>query len=122
MPYFLICSATISSLPSRPSRFSLKLFHDRDLQEQMFQLLGLPKDIYEEQFSTLLEAFEYGAPPHGGIAFGIDRMIMLMNQRDTIRDVIAFPKTQNHGCLMMDAPASASLDQLIDLGISVDEL
>lgn len=91
--------------------------HDRALQEQMFERLGLEKDVYEDQFSTLLDAFEYGAPPHGGIAFGLDRMLMLMAERETIRDVIAFPKTQSAVDLMVDAPSTVAPKQLRELHI-----
>lgn len=94
--------------------------HDRALQEQMFALLGLEKEVYEEQFQTLLQAFEYGAPPHGGIAFGIDRMIMLMAKRDTIRDVIAFPKTQSAMDVMVDAPSYVPRQSLRELHIKLD--
>ncbi len=96
--------------------------HNQELQERVFTALGFSKEAAWEQFGFLLEALKYGTPPHGGLAFGLDRLIMLLLDHDNIRDVIAFPKTQNHSCLMMDAPGQASLDQLIDLGISVDEL
>ncbi|MEE0511999.1 MAG: aspartate--tRNA ligase, partial [Peptococcaceae bacterium] len=94
--------------------------HDRALQEKMFDLLGLSEDVYRERFSMLLDAFEYGAPPHGGLAIGIDRMLMLMAKRDTIRDVIAFPKTQNAADLMADAPSPVDRKQLRELHIKVD--
>ena len=94
--------------------------HDRALQEKMFDLLGLSEEVYRERFSMLLDAFEYGAPPHGGLAIGIDRMLMLMAKRDTIRDVIAFPKTQNAADLMADAPSPVDRKQLRELHIKVD--
>lgn len=94
--------------------------HKRELQEKMFDLLGLEKEIYEFQFSTLLDAFEYGAPPHGGVALGIDRMLMLMANRETIRDVIPFPKTQSAVDLMVDAPSQVSKSQLRELHIKLD--
>ncbi len=94
--------------------------HDRELQEKMFDLLGLSEDVYRERFSMLLDAFEYGAPPHGGLAIGIDRMLMLMAKRDTIRDVIAFPKTQNAADLMAEAPSPVDRKQLRELHIKVD--
>lgn len=96
--------------------------HNQEIQERVFTALGFSKEAAWEQFGFLLEALKYGTPPHGGLAFGLDRLMMLLLDLDNIRDVIAFPKTQNHSCLMMDAPGQASLDQLIDLGISVDEL
>lgn len=96
--------------------------HNQDVQEKMFKALGFTMDEAWEKFGFLLEALKYGTPPHGGLAFGLDRLIMLLMDIDNIRDVIAFPKTQNHSCLMTDAPAEAELDQLIDLGISLDDV
>ncbi len=96
--------------------------HNQEVQEKMFKALGFSTESAWNQFGFLLEALKYGTPPHGGIAFGFDRLIMMLLQIDNIRDVIAFPKTQNHSCLMSDAPADAQLDQLIDLGISIDEI
>ncbi|MBS6342203.1 MAG: aspartate--tRNA ligase [Eubacterium limosum] len=96
--------------------------HNQDVQEKMFKALGFTMEDAWKQFGFLLEALKYGTPPHGGLAFGLDRLIMMLMDIDNIRDVIAFPKTQNHSCLMTDAPAEAQLDQLIDLGISIDEI
>lgn len=96
--------------------------HQEEVQMKMLKALGMDETSANRQFGFLLEALKYGAPPHGGLAFGLDRLVMLLMDIDNIRDVIAFPKTQNHSCLMTGAPSDAELDQLIDLGISVDEL
>lgn len=95
--------------------------HNQDLQEKMFAAIGMTKEQAWNQFAFLLEALKYGTPPHGGLAFGMDRLIMMLLDIDNIRDVIAFPKIQNHSCLMTNAPAPAELDALIDLGISIDD-
>lgn len=92
--------------------------HDPGLQRMMFKLLGIDEAMAEEQFGFLLEAFEYGAPPHGGIALGLDRLVMLMAGRSTIRDVIAFPKTQSAACLLTRAPQPARESQLRELHLS----
>ena len=94
--------------------------HDSELQEKMFKLLNMTPEEYTEQFSGLLNAFQYGAPPHGGLAFGVDRLLMLMAKRDTIRDVIPFPKTQSAMDVMMDAPSPVSNAQLRELHIKLD--
>jgi len=86
--------------------------HARDLQEQMFSLLGFSKEEARERFGFLLEAFEYGTPPHGGFAFGIDRLIMVLLDVESLRDVLAFPKVQNASCLMMETPGPVSEEQL----------
>lgn len=91
--------------------------HDRLLQQKVFKLLKLSDNDIKQKFSFLLDAFEYGAPPHGGIALGLDRLIMLLACRDSIRDVIAFPKTQTATCLMTGAPDTVEDSQLKDLNI-----
>jgi aspartyl-tRNA synthetase len=97
---------------------SLRIY-DRGLQERVFRILGLDKDTIERRFGFLLEAFEYGVPPHGGIAPGLDRIVMMLAGTDNIRDVIAFPKTQTVQDLMLDAPSPVEKAQLDELGIQV---
>ena len=92
-----------------------------ELQRKIFQLLGLSEGEITEQFGHMLEAFEYGAPPHGGIALGIDRLVMLLSGGDTIRDVIAFPKMQNGQDVLMRAPSPVSMEQLRDLHLRLQE-
>jgi aspartyl-tRNA synthetase len=91
--------------------------HQRALQEQIFGLLGLSSEEAQDKFGFLLNAFEYGAPPHGGLAFGLDRLIMLMVGADSLRDVIAYPKTQSATCLMTSAPSEIANKQLQELHI-----
>lgn len=93
--------------------------HRRDLQKKIFDLVGFSQEEAKEKFGFLLDAFEYGAPPHGGVAFGLDRMIMLMNKEESIRDVIAFPKTQSASDLLVDAPSPVVAKQLDELHIKV---
>jgi aspartyl-tRNA synthetase len=93
--------------------------HKENVQEEMFKLLGIEKEEAREKFGFLLDALQYGAPPHGGIAIGLDRLVMLMLGLDSIRDVIAFPKTQKAACLMTDAPSDVSEKQLKELGIAL---
>ncbi len=93
--------------------------HDQTLQKKMFSLLGFTDEQAYEQFGFLLDAFSFGVPPHGGLAFGLDRMVMLMTGSKSIRDVIAFPKVQNSSDLMTEAPAPVADNQLDELGISI---
>ncbi|MEW6608139.1 MAG: aspartate--tRNA ligase, partial [bacterium] len=93
--------------------------HRRDIQERVFKLLKIEENEAKAKFGFLLEALEYGAPPHGGIAFGLDRLLRLMVGADSIREVIAFPKTQSATCLMTDAPFEVSNKQLKELSIEV---
>ena len=95
--------------------------HQNDIQEKMFEVLGFKKEDAYERFGFLLNAFKYGVPPHGGLAFGFDRLIMLMAKEDNIRDVIAFPKVKDASCLMTKAPSEVDEKQLEELGISLEE-
>lgn len=95
--------------------------HQNDVQEKMFEALGFTKEAAYEQFGFLLEAFKYGVPPHAGLAYGLDRLIMLMAKEDSIREVIAFPKVKDASCLMTQAPGTVEPTQLEELGISITE-
>jgi aspartyl-tRNA synthetase len=91
--------------------------HKMEMQQRVFSLLGIGEQEAEDKFGFLLTALKYGCPPHGGIAFGLDRMVMLMAGASSIRDVMAFPKTQTASCLLTAAPAAVSERQLRDLSI-----
>lgn len=91
--------------------------HDQKMQQAVFDILGIDAAEQQEKFGFLLDALKYGAPPHGGLAFGLDRLIMLMTGAESIRDVIAFPKTQTAACVMTDAPGSVDTKQLDELNI-----
>ena len=93
--------------------------HQADVQSKMLEVLGFTAERANEQFGFLLDAFKYGVPPHAGLAYGFDRMVMLMVGADSIRDVIAFPKVKDASCLMMEAPAAVDVKQLEELSIAV---
>ena len=97
---------------------SVRIFQD-DVQEKMFEALGFTKEEAQKQFGFLLDAFKYGVPPHAGLAYGLDRLVMLMAKVDSIRDVIAFPKVKDASCLMSEAPDIVDEKQLEELGIAI---
>ncbi|GAI59638.1 unnamed protein product, partial [marine sediment metagenome] len=98
---------------------SIRIYNN-DLQKIIFKLLGIDDKKAEQKFGFLLQALKYGAPPHGGIAFGLDRLVMLLAGASSIREVIAFPKTQKAACLLTDAPSGVDQKQLKELYIKLD--
>jgi len=97
---------------------SLRIYK-RDVQEKMFSILGFTKEEATAQFGFLLEAFEYGTPPHGGIALGLDRLVMLLAGRTNLRDTIAFPKTASASDILTKAPSAVSEEQLKELSLAI---
>lgn len=98
---------------------SIRIF-DKDLQSQMFSLLGFTPEEAEAQFGFLMNAFKYGAPPHGGLAFGFDRLVAVLDGNEVIRDYIAFPKNNSGRDVMIDAPASIANEQLDELALTIN--
>ena len=99
---------------------SVRIFNN-EIQSKMFEVLGFTKEQAQEQFGFLLNAFKYGVPPHAGLAYGLDRLVMLMAKEDSIRDVIAFPKVKDASCLMTEAPTRVEQKQLDELAIAIVE-
>jgi aspartyl-tRNA synthetase len=96
--------------------------HQTDVQQKVFELLGISKEEADDKFGFLLEALKYGCPPHAGLAFGLDRLVMLMTGAASIRDVMAFPKTQSASCLLTDAPSAVDDAQLRELNIKLRKI
>jgi aspartyl-tRNA synthetase len=93
-----------------------------DMQKAVFEILGISEQDAEEKFGFLLTAMKYGCPPHAGLAFGLDRLVMLMSGASSIRDVMAFPKTQSAACLLTSAPSEVSAKQLRELNLKLQKV
>lgn len=96
--------------------------NDINMQRKIFEILGLDKKRIEENFGFLLRSLEFGAPPHGGIALGMDRLVMLIGRLESIREVIAFPKTQSAFCIMTESPSAVTEQQLAEVNIKLAEI
>ncbi|MCM8779171.1 MAG: aspartate--tRNA ligase, partial [Candidatus Omnitrophica bacterium] len=136
-PFTAPCEEDIGYLESHPEKVKARSYdlvlngveigsgsiriHRRELQEKIFKILGISPEEAEKRFGFLLRAFDYAAPPHGGIAFGIDRLISIILGKESIRETIAFPKTQKGVCLLTQAPDEVSERQLKELGIKIDK-
>lgn len=134
-PFTMLMEEDLQYIESDPGRVRAKAYdivlngteigggsvriHQDDIQEMMFKALGFTMERAYDQFGFLLNAFKYGVPPHAGLAYGLDRLVMLMAQEDSIRDVIAFPKVKDASCLMSEAPNTVDAKQLEELGISI---
>ena len=94
--------------------------HDEEIQNNVFEALGISEEEAQNKFGFLLSALKYGAPPHGGIAFGLDRVLQILTEEDSIREVIAFPKNKNAVDLMMDSPSSVKEEQLKEVNLKLD--
>ena len=99
--------------------FPLRIYQ-QDIQKQVFDLLGITNEEAEQKFGFLLDAFKYGAPPHGGLAFGLDRLVAILGGQETIRDFIAFPKNNSGRDVMIDAPAPLDNEQLQELNLKLN--